>query len=107
MGDTEGEGKGEGETEGEAPLERVAVGVGVCVLVGVSVGEGVGDGVGVGAALGEAVPLLDRDRLPVLLGDAPLLSVPVALRVREGVAERVLLIDGGGVPVALGVSVAV
>ena len=97
--------------EGDTPLVRLAVGELLCVELEERVGEGVLEGVLLAVPLGVAVavcvplrvaltlPL--RLRLGVAEGDAPLVRLP------EGVADVVLLLDSVEVGVVAGVPVLV
>ena len=105
--------------EGEAPLVREAVGEALVVELAESVLEGEGAAVPVPLEVGvpvdvpegvrDAVALLERDTLPVLLADAPGLSEAVGEAVTVLLAESV--VEGVGaavpVPVLVGVPVAV
>ena len=109
--------------EGEAPLVREAVGEALVVELIESDVEGEGASVPVPLEVGvpvdvpegvrDAVALLERDTLPVLLADAPGLSeavgeavtVLLAESVVEGVGAAVPVPETVGVPVAVGLGV--
>ncbi len=79
------------------------MGVGAVVVVGVLEAEAVGVPVGEGVGVAGGVALLEREALPVLEGEAPLVSEAVGETLMVELAESVALGVKGAVPVPLGV----